>query len=291
MGKLTNLNPSAPLADADIPATIARDTETAAAVAAHVSATDPHTQYLTSSEGDLRYRRTAVALTDADIPATIARDTETAAAISAHEAKINPHTFYSYGDVATATAGTGAINFMAGGTTANERAQNGAFIAFHRPGIAANYFGLSTTNNLCIGGWSNPNASWLIWHQGYGTPVWQAPSDIRLKRKIRPIPSALSLILEMKPVSFEYNSLLSSKWGASKYTREKIHYGFIADTFPLSDLVSEQPETGYLGLDYMERIPFLVRSIQELSSEIENLKKTIATDKIFFGNQFLPSSN
>jgi hypothetical protein len=216
-------------------------------------------------------------LTDADIPSSIARDTETTASLAVHESKINPHSFYSYGDVATAVAGTGAINFMGGGTTASERAQNGAFIAFHRPGIAANYFGLSTTNNLCLGGWSNPGVSWLIWHQGYGTPVWQAPSDMRLKRKIRPIPSALSIILEMKPVSFEYNSLIGSKWGASKYTREKIHYGFIADIFPLSDLVSEQPESGYLGLDYMEIIPFLVRSIQELHSEVENLKKIIAT--------------
>jgi hypothetical protein len=50
MGKLTNLNPPAPIADADIPATIARDTETVAAVTAHVSAIDPHPQYLTQSE-------------------------------------------------------------------------------------------------------------------------------------------------------------------------------------------------------------------------------------------------
>ncbi len=245
---LKNLNP---LADADIPATIARDTETAAAIAAHAGAADPHPAYTTQ--------------------------TEVTASIAAHEAKINPHTFYSYGDIATATAGTGAINFMAGGTTGTERSQNGAFIAFHRPGIAANYFGLSSTNNLCLGGWSNPNVSWLIWHQGYGTPVWQAPSDMRLKRRIRPIPSALSLILEMKPVSFEYNSLIGSKWGASKYVREKIHYGFVADIFPLSDLVSEQQDSGYLGLDYMEIIPFLVRSIQELHSEVENLKKVIAS--------------
>jgi len=39
---LKNLNP---LADADIPATIARDTETAAAIAAHTGAADPHSQY------------------------------------------------------------------------------------------------------------------------------------------------------------------------------------------------------------------------------------------------------
>ncbi|MEG4458273.1 hypothetical protein [Microcoleus sp. N9_A1] len=46
MGKLTNLNPAAPIADTDIPAAIARDTEVTAAVAAHTAAADPHAQYL-----------------------------------------------------------------------------------------------------------------------------------------------------------------------------------------------------------------------------------------------------
>jgi hypothetical protein len=50
MGKLTNLNPSVTLTDSAIPGEIARDTETAAAIAAHAGATDPHPQYLTQSE-------------------------------------------------------------------------------------------------------------------------------------------------------------------------------------------------------------------------------------------------
>jgi len=37
MGKLTNLNPSTPIAEADLPASIARDTEYIAADAAHVT--------------------------------------------------------------------------------------------------------------------------------------------------------------------------------------------------------------------------------------------------------------
>jgi|SRR5919199_3863032 hypothetical protein len=50
MGKLTNLNPPAPIADADLPASIARDSEIDAAIAAHLAATDPHSQYLTPAE-------------------------------------------------------------------------------------------------------------------------------------------------------------------------------------------------------------------------------------------------
>jgi hypothetical protein len=64
-----------PLVDADIPATIARDTEVTAAVAAHVAAVDPHTQYLTQTEGDARYRELTDAVTYAELtgkPAVLA---------------------------------------------------------------------------------------------------------------------------------------------------------------------------------------------------------------------------
>ncbi len=94
MGELMNLNPKVPIADADIPALIARDSETAAAIAAHTGAVDPHPVYLTQAEGDGRYRRSAVALTDSDIPAAIARDSETTVAIDAHIAAIDPHPQY-----------------------------------------------------------------------------------------------------------------------------------------------------------------------------------------------------
>lgn len=43
-------------------------------------------KYLQISEGDTRYRQTAVALTDADIPSGIARDAEIATAIASHVA-------------------------------------------------------------------------------------------------------------------------------------------------------------------------------------------------------------
>lgn len=55
MGELINLNPSKAITDADIPAAIARDTETTAAVSAHAAAADPHPIYLTQAEGDGRY--------------------------------------------------------------------------------------------------------------------------------------------------------------------------------------------------------------------------------------------
>ena len=49
MGKLTNLNPPAPIADADLPASIARDLELSAAMNAHLGAADPHPGYALES--------------------------------------------------------------------------------------------------------------------------------------------------------------------------------------------------------------------------------------------------
>lgn len=45
MGKLTNLNPLAAIADTDIPSTITRDAEYIAADKAHLAASHPHPQY------------------------------------------------------------------------------------------------------------------------------------------------------------------------------------------------------------------------------------------------------
>lgn len=92
MGILIDLNSQIP--DSRIPSGIARDTETTAAINAHTTAADPHPIYLTQTEGDARYRQSAVALVDGDIPAGIARDTETTVAINAHAAAADPHPIY-----------------------------------------------------------------------------------------------------------------------------------------------------------------------------------------------------
>ncbi len=53
MGELIDLNSQIP--DNRIPAGVARDTETTAAINAHVAEADPHAQYLLQAEGDARY--------------------------------------------------------------------------------------------------------------------------------------------------------------------------------------------------------------------------------------------
>jgi len=70
------------------------DTEVASLIANHTTAVDPHPGYLTQTEGDGLYRRSAVALTDADIPTAIARDAEVTSAIANHTAAVDPHPGY-----------------------------------------------------------------------------------------------------------------------------------------------------------------------------------------------------
>jgi hypothetical protein len=55
MGRLTNLNPPAPITDADLPGSITRDTELITTIDAHLAAIDPHPQYATQARADARY--------------------------------------------------------------------------------------------------------------------------------------------------------------------------------------------------------------------------------------------
>jgi hypothetical protein len=81
--------------------------------------------------------------------------------------------------------------------------------------------------------------------------------------------------LGAEPISFEYKPSLIGKWSESEYQRKKVHYGFNADTFPIKDLVS-QKDNGFLGLDHVEIIPFLVCAIQGLHEELEKLKTKVS---------------
>jgi hypothetical protein len=260
MGKLTNLNPPLPITDNDIPDEIARDSEVTAAINVHVATTDPHTQYLLPAEGDARYKR----LGTSDSFGPTAKITVTSMGTVATPSN-NPTPIWT------------GLEVQASPTNA------AAHIFFQRPGLGGVHFGLDTNNALCVGGWSLGNSSYRMWNEAYGTPVWQAPSDKALKQNIRPIPSGLGLILECKPVSFRYNRVIrdNKNFFVDSFQREKIHYGFLANEFPLQDLVSQKGDD-YLGLDYLEIIPFLCRAIQEQQEQVELLKQQVELLKVGF---------
>lgn len=129
MGELINLNASPGIADADIPAEIARDIEITAAIATHVGAADPHPIYLTQAEGDARYLNTGGG---SGIAATIA----TSAIESALRKRFKSNIFIESHYLSSAGGG----NFPSSGS-------NGGFVytraEIDRPGI----LGLSTGAN------------------------------------------------------------------------------------------------------------------------------------------------
>jgi hypothetical protein len=248
---LKNLNPPSKIADSDLPESIMRDIEAdnkiAAAIATHVATPDPH-------QGKRTFN--PVAQTQCLSTGTI---------------KENNNSFVNR---------CGLEVKSSGGAT------DDAYMSFHIGGVFAFHLGLDkSTNQLAVGGWSLGNVSYPVWHGGFGRPVWESPSDSRLKQNIRPIPSALALLLECKPVSFRYNRFIREKkdFFGSSFQRDKVHYGFLAEDVPLQDLVFQND--GYLGLNYQEFIPFLVRAIQEQQAQIQelqvqvsDLKNGLATD-------------
>lgn len=122
--------------------------------------------------------------------------------------------------------------------------------------------------------------------------VITTPSDYRLKENVRSIDSGtLSGIMNMNVVEYNYIETVeetipydlsdTATVSVTYMARSKEvspapvqkHYGFIAqelqEIYP--DLVVENEE-GYLGINYLEIIPLLVRSIQELKAEVNTLR-------------------
>lgn len=116
-------------------------------------------------------------------------------------------------------------------------------------------------------------------------PTLVSPSDYRLKSDIKSVSSScLDKVMDMNIVEFKYKQRefeaaegteASRRKRAPWYDEESAfmknkHYGFIAQELQkiYPDLVVEG-EDGYLGVNYLEVIPLLVRSIQELNAKLE----------------------
>ncbi|GIV41030.1 MAG: hypothetical protein KatS3mg034_0340 [Vicingaceae bacterium] len=115
-------------------------------------------------------------------------------------------------------------------------------------------------------------------------------SDERLKKNIQPLTNALSKVLSLQSITYQYNTdLFKSSEGD-----EKIYYGFIAQSvekvipeivatkaIPLSNSINSprQPQTEQFMIgkvvDYVQLVPILVEAIKEQQQQIEDLKMEI----------------
>ncbi len=92
-------------------------------------------------------------------------------------------------------------------------------------------------------------------------------SDKSTKNTIEELDDALSLLRELRPVSFYYNE---------EYTLDphRLHYGFIAQEYQehMSDATYYDESLGKLCIDTNELIGLLVRSIQQLETRIQRME-------------------
>lgn len=98
------------------------------------------------------------------------------------------------------------------------------------------------------------------------------PSDARYKKNIKSINNPLSLLMRMKPSTYNYNT---DAFPLKKFNEGK-QYGLIAQD--LEQVVPELVKTykdGYKGVNYTELIPILIGAIQDQQKQIEELKRLI----------------
>lgn len=117
------------------------------------------------------------------------------------------------------------------------------------------------------------------------------PSDYRLKKNVQEVGDGnLSNIMDINVV--QYNYLKASELSAMQAvddtatvnrtrslqeseldTLDEIHYGFIAQELQkIYPHLVHEGQDGFLSINYMEMIPLLVSSIQELKTEINTLR-------------------
>lgn len=98
----------------------------------------------------------------------------------------------------------------------------------------------------------------------YAKNAGSISSDVRLKTNIKPIENSFDLINKLNPVKFEWIST------------EQSDFGFIAQEVEkeLPTLVNNGVD-GYKTVKYASFIPILLKSIQDLQQQVDELKKQI----------------
>lgn len=97
-------------------------------------------------------------------------------------------------------------------------------------------------------------------------PDFVKTSDARLKSEIGVLDSqaAMDLVMKLRPVLFEWLKNGEKSYGLMAQDLQKL----------VGEAVSTGPD-GYLGVNYLLLIPFLIAAIQGQQQEIERLKSTL----------------
>ena len=198
----------------------------------------------------------------------------------------------SSGLTLSASSSTGAVTLTLSGTPTNATNATNATYASYLGGVADSGWAriFPTNSGTANAGGSGLNlfgssstgiAGAYVGTTGSGNTVTfdvrtTSPSDVRLKEEIADSDLGLAFVKQLRPVSYKLKADPKHQKG----------YGFIADEvediIPLgSSLVYEEPdwkvgdEIGFKTIHYPSYIAVLTKAIQELSAQVEELKKLI----------------
>jgi len=187
-----------------------------------------------------------------------------------------------------------------GGIMVQSAGAGAAFMAFHKPGIMASYFGLDLDNQFAVGGWSYGNGLGYFKCRGLGVGVNQAAvgegviaatgniiayySDKRLKENIEVIPDALDKVSKISGVTFNNNDLAASFGYKDKFKQVGVIAQEIKEVLPEvvvrapfdtelrgEEVVSKSGEE-YMTVQYEKIVPLLIEAIKELKARVEELE-------------------
>ena len=131
--------------------------------------------------------------------------------------------------------------------------------------------------------WNSPNLGIYV-NTGFAGNLVPSGSDVRLKSNIETIPTALSVVNQLRPVAFTWLDT-NFRYRASHIEAggdSLIRYGFIADevidVLPQADQTPDPSDIDSDPMkDYNDRtiMAFLTKAIQELSAENDSLKQRV----------------
>jgi hypothetical protein len=161
---------------------------------------------------------------------------------------------------------------------------NGAVIGLSNTGTSGINYAIFSTNsgfgqgasNLLFYNSTDGTNPLIIYRNGNYDFLGSDVSDIRLKQDIENINFGLNEIMQLSPKSYHLKSQ-DNLQGDNQTTLRK-RYGFIAQEIQqiLPDTITgTETETDYLGLDYNGVLAVAVKAIQELKTEINELKAQI----------------
>lgn len=115
----------------------------------------------------------------------------------------------------------------------------------------------------------------------------RTPSDIRLKENVTSLSSlektsgeTLANVMDMNVIKYNYRERQEERSDTARTrvqqptaAKKQLHYGLSAQELQqiYPDLVIEGQD-GYLGVNYIELVPILIRSIQELKAELDEVR-------------------